>query len=167
MDYDSQRPRISYIWACNFEIDETVGTIIGMSAIGFFIFGFITHWNEKAPERKKRREEQEKKATKKRQIREEELAAERDARLKSHIIMEVTLLDGGSNIRKHAGLGGALIGGLSGGFIGAIIGAGMKKPSNKYRQRFAVRYGDGHIETIDAEPGSKNYNKLMKFVKTQ
>lgn len=104
-----------------------------------------------------------------RQRRREELAAQREAekeaKRKSHTIMEVKLLDGGSNIRKRSGLGGAVVGGLVAGPVGAVVGANVKKAGKKNRQRFAVKFADGHITTVEAEPGSDTYNKLMKYVK--
>lgn len=123
--------------------------------IGFIVSRLFKRANKITPEERQRRRE--------------ELAAERaakkEAQRKSHTIMEVKLLDGGSNIRKRAGLGGAVVGGMVAGPVGAVVGASMKKAGKKNRQRFAVRFADGHITTVEAEPGSATYNKLMKFVK--
>lgn len=126
----------------------------------FVLLGFILSWLSKRAKKVTPEERQRKR---------EELAAQReaekDAKRKSHIIMEVKLLDGGSNIRKRAGLGGAVVGGMVAGPVGAVVGASIKKAGKKNRQRFAVRYADGHITTVEAEPGSDTYNKLMKYVK--
>lgn len=146
-------------------VNENVGAAMTLASLAVVIFGFVRSWKEGAPVRKQRMEEKQRKAAELR----EELAAEReakkDAQRKSHIIMEVKLLDGGSNIRKRSGLGGAVVGGLVAGPVGAVVGANVKKAGKKNRQRFAVRYADGHITTVEVEPGSSIYNKLMKFVK--
>lgn len=154
------------------DVNGDAGGCMALIALVTVIVGLVRIWRERHPKKQMDAEERraiaaEKQAERehKRQVQAAKREALKDAQRKSHTIMEVKLLDGGSNIRKRAGLGGAVVGGMVAGPVGAVVGASMKKAGKKNRQRFAVRYADGHITTVEAEPGSATYNKLMKFVK--
>ncbi len=83
----------------------------------------------------------------------------------SRTIVEVKLLGGGSTKYKRGGLGGAAFGGFIGGAPGAIVGAVLPGGKGVQKQRFAVKYGDGHVEIQEWEIGSGTYKKLMQYVK--
>lgn len=85
-------------------------------------------------------------------------------RRQSQTIVEVKLIGGGSSVHKRYGLGGAVVGGLLFNIPGAIVGAMIPKGSEQL-QRFIVKYGDGHIETKDIHPNSREYKQLIKHVK--
>lgn len=80
-------------------------------------------------------------------------------------IAEVKLLSGGSTEFKRGGLKGALIGGFFGGGIGAAVGAVTRNGKAVDKQRFAVKYQDGHVEIKECDVGSQKYKTLMGYVK--
>lgn len=104
----------------------------------------------------------------KRQARQEafkrELAVRRENRRRAETIVEVKLLGGGSAKQTRYGLKGAVVGGLLFNVPGAIIGAIIPK-GTKQKQRFLVKYEDGHTEIKEAFPGSDECKELMRYVK--
>lgn len=94
---------------------------------------------------------------------ERELAARREKRRRAETIVEVKLLDGGSSKQTRYGLKGAVVGGLLFNVPGAIIGAVIPK-GTKQKQRFLVKYEDGHTEIKEAFPGSDECKELMRYV---
>lgn len=97
----------------------------------------------------------------------EEYARERtlkqESRRRAETIVEVKLLDGGSSKQTRYGLKGAVVGGLLFNVPGAIIGAVIPK-GTKQKQRFLVKYEDGHTEIKEALPGSDECRELMRYV---
>jgi hypothetical protein len=89
-----------------------------------------------------------------------------DRRRQEQTIVEVKMIGGGSSVHKRYGLGGAVVGGLLFNIPGAIVGAMIPKGSEQL-QRFIVKYGDGHIETKDVHPNSREYKQLIKHVKLE
>lgn len=104
----------------------------------------------------------------KRQARQEaferELAARRETRRRAETIVEAKLLDGGSSKQTRYGLKGAVVGGLLFNVPGAIIGAILPK-GTKQKQRFWVKYEDGHTEIKEVFPGTDECKELMRYVK--
>lgn len=118
----------------------------------------IIHEKRKSPEQKKA--DQERLAR-----RRAELAEHRERERLARTIVEVKLLDGGSTQYKRGGLGGAAFGGFIGGAPGAVVGAILPSGKGTQKQKFAVKYGDGHVEIVERTPGTSEYNELMKYVK--
>ena len=80
------------------------------------------------------------------------------------IIVEVKLLGAGMTVQKSGGLGGFVVGSMIAGPVGGAIGASAKR--NFYqRERFAVKYSDGHVEIEEVVQDSNRYKELMKYVK--
>lgn len=80
-------------------------------------------------------------------------------------IIEVKLVGGGEVKNHKYGVKGAVVGGLMGGFTGAVVGSVIPNGKQTQKQRFLVRYQDGHVETKECKPGSREYETLMLFVK--
>ena len=95
----------------------------------------------------------------------EEWLKRREQEKKSREIVEVKLLGGGDMEFKRGGLGGALFGGFIGGVPGAVMGAVMPSGKGTQKQKFAVKYADGHVEVVEHTPGTETYKKLMQYVK--
>lgn len=95
---------------------------------------------------------------------ERELAARREARRRAETIVEVSLLGGGSEKYTRYGLKGAVVGGLLFNVPGAIVGAMIPK-GTKQKQRFLVKYEDGHTEIKEVFPGSDECKELLRHVK--
>ena len=93
-----------------------------------------------------------------------ELAIRREARRKAETIAEVKLIGGGSAKYTRYGLKGAVFGGLLYNVPGAIVGAMIPK-GTKQKQRFWVRYEDGHTEIKEVYTDSGECKKLLKYVK--
>lgn len=95
---------------------------------------------------------------------ERELAVRREKRRRAETILEVTPLGGGSEKYTRYGLKGAVAGGLFFGIPGALIGSVIPK-GTKQKQRFLVKYEDGHTEIKEAFTGSDECKKLLKYIK--
>lgn len=95
---------------------------------------------------------------------ERELAERREARRKAGEIVEVQLLGGGSEKYTRYGLKGAVAGGLFFGVPGALVGSIIPK-GTKQKQRFLVKYEDGHTEIKEAFPGTDECKELLRYVK--
>ena len=80
------------------------------------------------------------------------------------IIVEVKLLGAGMTVQKGGGLGGFIVGDLVAGPLGAMVGASAKH-NHHQKQRFAVKYSDGHIEIEEVTRNSARFATLMKYVK--
>ena len=94
------------------------------------------------------------------------LERSRQARLRaqSKIIVEVKLLGAGMTVQKSGGLGGFVVGSMIAGPVGGAIGASAKH-NHHQKQRFAVKYSDGHIEIEEVTRNSARFATLMKYVK--
>lgn len=99
-----------------------------------------------------------------RKAREDELWQKRREMKYARSIVEVKLLGGGSVKQKRAGAGGFLLGGFLFGLPGAVAGSFIPDGTERL-QRFAVRYGDGHVEVKECHPNSWEYKELIKHVK--
>lgn len=79
-------------------------------------------------------------------------------------IVEVKLIGGGEVKNHKYGAKGAVVGGLMGGVPGAVVGAVLPNGKQSQKQKFLVRYQDGHVETKECKPGSREYEKLIMYV---
>ena len=95
---------------------------------------------------------------------ERELAARREALRKAERIVEVNILDGGSLKHTRYGLTGVVVGGVFFGPLGALVGYFIPKDT-KQKQRFLVKYEDGHTEIKEAFPGTDECKNYLKYIK--
>ena len=119
-----------------------------------------------AQEAERQAKKEEEAATRQAKKRAAALERSRQARLRaqSKIIVEVKLLGAGMTVQKSGGLGGFVVGSMIAGPVGGAIGATSKR--NFYqRERFAVKYSDGHVEIEEVVQDSNRYKELMKYVK--
>lgn len=93
-----------------------------------------------------------------------ERALRQESRRRAETVVEVRLIGGGSMKQTRYGLKGAVVGGLLFSVPGAIIGAIIPK-GTKQKQRFWVKYEDGHTEIKEVFPDSDECKELLKHIK--
>lgn len=136
--------------------------MVGMMVVLVFMFPFvlIADITKRAGEKHKAREAM--KATPEYQQRQENLRRLEEERT---TIVEVKLIGGGSVKEHKYGAKGAVVGGLIAGVPGAIVGAALPNGKQTQKQKFAVKYQDGHVKIEEHNPGTKRYNELIAYLK--
>lgn len=122
-------------------------------------FVFIADLSKRSAEKRRQRELM--MATPEYQQRQENLRKLEEDRT---TIAEVKLIGGGTVKNHKYGMKGAAVGGLIGGVPGAVVGAVMPNGKQTQKQKFAVKYQDGHIEIKECAPGTREYNNLIAYL---
>ncbi len=156
---------LMFVSGCTLGVAEIEAGIYLMPvSILLFLFVFpLVGAIENAVDRKRHPE---KCLAKKQRRADREAAFEREceARRKAETIVEVKLIGGGSSKTTRYGVKGAIFGGLLFNVPGAVVGAILPK-GTKQKQRFWVKYEDGHTEIKEVYSDSGECKKLLRYVK--